>query len=1177
MVAALHLALLGVPRVSSGGRPLAITVRKTLALAVYLAVEGGASRARLAEMFWGQLGEATARRNLRRALHRLREAGLDDALFADDDHVALRGASTDLQAFESAVQDARWGEAEALQPGRLCEGLDLGDAPAFDDWLALRRERFDRDWRHALQRLAALREGAGDLRAAAALHARLLESDPLQEASHREHMRLLDALGERAAALEACARCERVLREELQLEPLPETRLLADRSRGRGAVAAGPASAPMPAPVAAVFDRQAVPLVARERELAEIAASTAPVLLVEGEAGVGKSRVALEAWRRAAATGDDAPALVLRFSELSTATPFHAVADALRAPARAPLLARLDPAWQRDLARLLPELRPTAATEPAPPAAEEARSRLLEALVQALALAAGPARLLVLDDLQWADASSLELLAHLVRRRAHAPAALPRVVATARPGELAANTAAQVVLDELAREGVLARLSLGAFDDWSMLQLVQRLSRSEGGLRFATRLGAATGGNVFFALETIRALFEAGELRADAHEGWSTRYDDTTTDYAELPLPASVVDAVRARVARLGPAAQRLLETAALAEDGSTLAEIQGATALTEWEALEGIERAIAARVIDRAGAGYRFVHDLFRSALRTALSPERQRLTHAKLAAALEPLHAAPARIAAHWESAGDAGAAALAWARAADAAMALGAVREASTHYTRAASLTADAPAAVALHAKAFTAIRAAGTTGERQTVLAALLASAERSGAPADQFSALTFAAVAALDDRDPPGAERLALRAVREFAPPSVVLHVHALSVVAQAAGLLDRPADALAAHLEAAAVAQVGGNARGEAMMRGSAAVWALQANQPAQAREQRDLALVACQATLGTIHHAQVLSKVTFVDRAEGQRATALARQQQAVDIARRAGQPVYLNIYHANLCETLVDDGQLEAARQALQDLVQGFVDAREAVPRFLAALTAAVVHELAGDLGAAIRSAHDAVAAADLQPDSLATQRESRLLAARLLAAAGADERALASVHSAEALRRPGVDVPLLPAAELRAALALRHDPAAALAAVADLRAALARPFADRMLPPALESARLALAEAALAGGDAATARATVQGLCHSRALEAGALAVRLRAAALEGAPDPAAREAAAATLASGRLPPLQALALQRALGGDRFDAAARQTAQRLADSLRAEPALQSAFIRRHLDLLT
>ena len=87
-----------------------------------------------------------------------------------------------------------------------------------------------RIWRSAMSRHAGQLEARGELRSALALHRGLLDDDPLQEATYRDLMRLHDALGERAAALDQFARCERTLGDELGLEPLPETRLLASAS-----------------------------------------------------------------------------------------------------------------------------------------------------------------------------------------------------------------------------------------------------------------------------------------------------------------------------------------------------------------------------------------------------------------------------------------------------------------------------------------------------------------------------------------------------------------------------------------------------------------------------------------------------------------------------------------------------------------------------------------------------------------------------------------------------------------------------------------------------------------------------------------------------------------------------------------------------------------------------------
>ena len=1207
----IRVALFGVPQVLRAGLEVTLPVRKTLALMVYLALEGRSSRARLAELFWGDLDEATARRNLRRALHRLRAAGLKDALLADDDSVGLVGVDNDLDAFQRAVNAEQLASALALRSGSFCDGLALDGADSFEQWLRGRRERFLRDWRSVVALHARALEAGGDLRSALTACGQLLDDDPLQEATYRELMRLHDALGERATALELFARCEQMLRDELQLEPLPETRLLAERIRAHlpasvSEAQAGAAVAPPSEIFAADTGLAAVPLVARERELAAIAALRQAVVLIEGEAGVGKSRLALEAWRRAGADcgnecgnergnerggvsdGETAPAVRVRFTEMSSSTPFHAIADALRQAGVGAHTTALDLKWRRDLGRLLPELLPEllpaqfadeARSAELAATPEVARTRLLEAIAQALAVASGGPRLVLFDDLQWADASSLELLAHLARRHRQEPATMARVLATARGPELGDNAAAVAALQAIGKDGDLARLSLSAFDDWSMLQLVQRLSNSEGGVRFAARLGAATGGNVFFALETIRALFESGELRAEPGQGWSTRYDSSTTDYSELPLPASVVDAVRARVARLGPATQRVLETAALAEDGSSLAEIQGATALSDWQALDGIERAIAAHVVDRAGSGYRFVHALVRMAIRSAMSPERQRLLHGKLAAALEPLHAAPARIALHWQQAGKAELASQAWERAAESAVAFHAHREAMGHFERAAMLTADEERAFDLHARAIERTNLGRMTEESRELTRKLLDKVDATGSSKARFRALIHASERASRDRQFVVSEQLALRALREFEPCDGRYHVHALSAAAFAALQLDRKADALETYRVALEVARRHGIDKAVAMMAAAGSMTATELDRLDEAATLRDQALAAMRDDPGSPHRGSALAKGTHVTRALGDRVLALAHLAEACAISRktRFGQSLPLDL--ANLCEALVDDGQAASARLVQQELAALHPNP-DAELRHLTAFTSAVVAELHGELGDAIVSVRLAISAAD-EMGSTQDRREGRLLCASLLAAIGADGRVEPLLAEAEALLAPGAGTRLLPAVQLRAAARIAADAAGARR---DLLNALAAPFADRLLHPHLEAARIVVGRCELAAGRAEAARAAVRDVRYSVALESEAHAVRLAANAIDGRADPAGLEVATQLLDSGRLPPLQALGLMRAIAalrGKRGAAAWRPrmqgVAQSLADSLGAMPPLQAGFIRKHRDLLT
>ena len=245
--------------------------------------------------------------------------------------------SNDLQAFEQAVAAGRLEAAHALRTGPLLEGLDLEDATEFDDWL--RKPARAVPPRLARRDVASTPDGSkaqAIVVPPSHVHRRLLDDDALQEATYRDLMRLHDALGERGAALELYGRCEATLREELGLEPLPETRLLAERICSEPASRCRPGSTSASARTAA--GRQSTcatfpwsrgngswPLRRRCLE---------PVLLIEGEAGVGKSRFArswlARAGLRARPTTGDA---VLRFGEMSASTPFYAVADALRSAA----------------------------------------------------------------------------------------------------------------------------------------------------------------------------------------------------------------------------------------------------------------------------------------------------------------------------------------------------------------------------------------------------------------------------------------------------------------------------------------------------------------------------------------------------------------------------------------------------------------------------------------------------------------------------------------------------------------------------------------------------------------------------------------------------------------------------------------------------------------------------
>lgn len=701
------------------GQDVTLPTRKALALAAYLALSGPAPRGVLAGLLW-ELPERDARRNLRQELYRLGHTPLARWLAVGETHVALAGeVTTDVAEFRERAARGDWAGALGLYGGPLLDGLEL-ESSAWGEWLERTRAGVARERQAAALRQAEALEARGEWREALGVHLALLAEDELQETHHRAVMHLYARLGERGAALAQYERCREVLRRDLALEPLPETRALAGRIRARESWGE---EAAVPTPPRRPAIPQDPPLVGREREWAALEAAPR-LILIEGEPGVGKSHLALEFARA------HGPVLLHRSTRPGGATPLWAAAANLRSALgdpRAPgLLGTVAPVWRREAARLVPELWP--GDDPPGPPTPDGRARFVEALVRVLAALIPPDVVIVQDDLQWMDYPSVEVLSQAALR-------LPnRVLLTLRRGEADTDAARQGVL-ALGRQIPLERLVLKPLGERGVRDLVWVLSGGEAPL-FAARLHRATGGNPLALLETLRHLADTGALHLEPGGAWATPYDDQTRDYAELPLPDSVRGAVLARAARLGGGARRLLEAASLAGEPFTLADLGRASALPEWEAVEALEQAMAAGLLTVAGGGHRFSHEQVRSALESALGPERRRLLHRKLAEALLRQGGAPAHVAHHLERAGRPREAVPHRVRAAQAAAAVLAHAQALGEYRRALADGPDDPTAFAIHAEMVEHLRFLDRREERRAALEALSALAERLALPAEE---------------------------------------------------------------------------------------------------------------------------------------------------------------------------------------------------------------------------------------------------------------------------------------------------------------------------------------------------------------------------------------------------------------------------------------------------------
>jgi DNA-binding SARP family transcriptional activator len=613
------LRLLGSPYLDADGQRRDLPNNVPGFLAAWLAVhDDWAERDAIALVFWPDMAQAQALHNLRVNLHRLKAwldaHGAGGALRSEKRRVRLDLAS-DVTAFRAAVGGACWAEALDWHRGELLASASLPGLPGVDEWLHAQRQALAATWREAALRQAEHWQAAGQWVEAAALLQRQLENDLLAEDLLQALLRLAPRAGCVAPALSLHERFVARLAGELGQAPLPETAALAAALRDTAELAPAPSrpAATQAAPIGPV--RRSLParltepdLVGRERELQALRMATAQpgVVVIRGEPGVGKTRLAATVQPRAVWWSCRAP-------EAVAGPPLAPVADYLDDAQEA---LRERPMVRRHasmLSRLVPGLAPSAGVqEPLQADDDHLRRALVDVFLDL-------GRPIVVDDLPWADAETLALLQAL---EAHGRLVL---LATARTGTMPA--AMQRWLDAL---GAASRantvVDLWPLSEAAMAQWLARLSeQSHGAPRFARWLHRHSAGNPLRALEALRALFAQGRLTADA-EGWHHALDGlAAAGYDELSLSSQVAELVRLRIETLAPATQRALRVCAIAGDARSLeplAQVSGLSPLALGEALGEAQRACVLE-------GRRFAHELLRQAVLDGMPEALVAATH--------------------------------------------------------------------------------------------------------------------------------------------------------------------------------------------------------------------------------------------------------------------------------------------------------------------------------------------------------------------------------------------------------------------------------------------------------------------------------------------------------------------------------------------------------------------
>ncbi len=558
-----QLRLLGQPGLvpSTGDEPIVLPPKDAALLAV-IALSGPVKADQLAAMLWPAASAKQADTSLRQRLFRLRRRA-DRPLVETGPLLRLAdGVHTDLTSTLQRIDSDE--KAGALE---LLGNHEFEDLPELAQWVRAERRRWREQRDAALAAAASRCERDGAIAKGLAYTQRLIESDPLAEHSQRRLMRLHYLRGDRAAAIAAFERFEQRLKDDLGTRPSAETiELMATIERGATTLPARRAVAP-----ASLL--RPPRLIGRTRELHALqrAWSGAHVFLLQGEAGIGKSRLLHDF-----AAGESG-AVTIKARPGDGGVAYAVLARLLRAVLAQHAMA-LSPSRTQELALLLPELG-------TPVALSGAAQRLLlqrtieSSLAEAMSIGL---QALVVDDLHFADDASIDALLALIEADGGGLAGLRWGLAQ-RPAEAGGAT---LQLHRTLEEGQrLEVVSLGPLDTAQLTELVESLGLPElDATRVAPALLRHSGGNPLFALETLRDLVLSGTAAA-------------LDDGGRLPQPPSVSALVERRLMQLSPAALKLARVAALA--GTNFSAELAAAVL---EPASARHRRTMARTRNRAG-----------------------------------------------------------------------------------------------------------------------------------------------------------------------------------------------------------------------------------------------------------------------------------------------------------------------------------------------------------------------------------------------------------------------------------------------------------------------------------------------------------------------------------------------------------------------------------------------
>ena len=639
--------------------------RKTESLFAFLLLNGQTvDRNRLAGVFWPDMVEDRARRNLSTALWRLKSVIRSiPAILVDvargSVKLTCKDADVDVFRFRSVVEslpslggegrEMALRDAEALYKGDLLEGFA-------DEWCEDERRYLRTLYVRLLRFLIETNKTSADFEKGISYARKLVQLDPLNEESQRELMLLYHLSGDRRSALDQFEIARQTLQDELGIQPSPSIVELHDYIRARGDGQELPSNPVLEsAGWTAMDNSSSLPIIGRDGHMASLmrviehaARGLGAAVVVSGEVGVGKTRLAESVAVEAGLRGYDI--LQGRCLDLQDPPPYHVFIQALW-----PRISSFDkpgggvssPLWTL-IRALAPEASPDRRN------GISSRSHFFDSAIvneALLSLLGGTYNtrptLLILEDIHRIDKASTTLLVTLLGRLSRTNLC---VLLTIRSGEhvtaqmrslLAANGASEIRLEGLTEQEVKKLIRAALHSKHTPFGLERFLWERSNGVPL-------------FALELLKFLLGNGFLKKDPLGGWSM--DQQVFNSRAINVPSRVQEVIRQRIEGLDPEDRKVLCAAAVLGAEVEFNQLRELVGAPDERFIEATDRLVGAQLLQETKIGFRFPHESMRLVALSVIKRRTLRPLHRKVADLV--LRSAPGRtedLAWHYEEAGD------------------------------------------------------------------------------------------------------------------------------------------------------------------------------------------------------------------------------------------------------------------------------------------------------------------------------------------------------------------------------------------------------------------------------------------------------------------------------------------------------------------------------------------